>query len=94
MPTIEWITANAVERKLENLDDTCAELFRAGFALLHNPKDWKGPINAVVPRITADFFAECIRFMTATEPVYANDVKPGFVRLLSIGYRAGPAGDH
>jgi hypothetical protein len=81
-------------REVRKLDDECGEILRAAFNQICNPVDWKGPINAVVPACLADLYCEAIKFMTATDPVRFGNEDRGFVRLIALGYRAGPAGDH
>lgn len=53
--------------------------------------DWKGPIDAVVERDMATLYTEAIAFMTATVPDVMK-VDDSHIRLLSPGYRMGPAG--
>jgi hypothetical protein len=66
------------------------------FSTVQDPKDWRGPIKAEVRPCDLADVVEAIEFFTAT----AATVKPvsradGVVFLVeSVGYRAGPAGDH
>lgn len=72
-----------------------AELMRFAFGQIHDPDDWRGPIDCVVPWSAANLYMDAIRFMTATEPEFDHVGRHGEVamaRLKSIGYRAGPAG--
>ena len=71
---------------------TATELERA-FELVRNPEDWRGRIDAVVENADVPAVCMAIRFYTATEP----SVMPlggGRSRVLALGYRRGPAGDH
>jgi hypothetical protein len=62
---------------------------------------WKDPIDAIVPSESLAITVEAIMFYTATPctvtPCEAGkDMEPEqrYFRVQSIGYRAGPAGDH
>lgn len=75
------------------------ELLRATYNLVADPEDVRGPINVLVPAHMEGIVREAIRFMTATTPeVMMRTVDAGngmpMVRMTSVGYRAGPAGDH
>lgn len=66
-------------------------LYRWIFDQISNPLDWKGPIDAEVPNQIAGLAALSVEFMTATKcDLYAAG--RDHTRLISIGYRAGPAG--
>lgn len=62
------------------------------FSLLHDPADWKAPINCELPQgVTAEEACEAIEFFTATKAcVYRAG--NGTVRVGAVGYRMGPAG--
>lgn len=81
---------------LEAHSYTQEELEKA-WTLVANPDDWKAPICAElkVAQIDTRLIRAAITHFTATIPKLeflglANDT----VRVSSIGYRAGPAGDH
>lgn len=82
------------ERRVDRYDDTLQDILRKAFDQVCTQGDWKGPINAVVPVQLVDMYIHAIKFMTATDPILISNTPPGFVRLVSVGYRAGPAGDH
>lgn len=65
----------------------------AAFNLVKDPEDWKKPIDKVIDTYQMDIVGKAIQFFTATEPMFEPN-KSGCVRVTSIGYRAGPAGDH
>ncbi len=55
----------------------------------------KDPIHAVVPESKLEIVQEAIIHFTATvATVRPLDGMPGWFDVTSIGYRAGPAGDH
>jgi hypothetical protein len=72
------------------------ELARA-FERVENPVDWKAPIRAFVQLDSpADLglYAAAIAFFTATWPTMTNVNGTDGYCIESVGYRAGPAGDH
>lgn len=75
--------------------DQVAELYRAAFAQVHDPLDWKAPIDCVVPYELANLYMQAIEFMTGTRPtgnrISTCAVNDGY-RLVSPGYRNGPCG--
>ena len=70
---------------------TRPELDKA-FKAVHDPSDWKAPIESIVDRDDVFATLAAIEFFTATEAVVEIDGRDLVIR--SIGYRAGPAGDH
>lgn len=70
------------------------EELEAAFNLVANPDDWKAPIYKILPNMGTDvrLIRAAICHFTATIP----QIKFGYdtVVVSSIGYRAGPAGDH
>lgn len=71
------------------------------FDLVADPRDWKGPINAVVELKTlralnanANDIDDAIEFFTATRGVYSATLVEGrdALYIQAPGYRAGPAG--
>ncbi len=81
------------EKLVFNGGYTRKELEKA-FDKVADPKDWKGPIYKRVMRKDLHITVAAIQFFTATD-VDVTDI-PGRpdVTIESIGYRAGPAGDH
>lgn len=69
-------------------------LYRAGFQQICNRDDWKGPIDARVPLELAPFYSRAITFMVGAPVNAIEENNTRMVRLTSIGYRAGAAGDH
>lgn len=72
----------------------------AMFTRLHQPGDWKAPIDATVRVDGRDMhvITKAVEFFTATIPtitvIAANRDGSSFVRVQAQGYRMGPAGDH
>lgn len=64
------------------------------FSAVHDPDDWKAPIEVWVAGEAVLAVCEAIRFYTATEPKVALDVTRMRYLVTAEGYRAGPAGDH
>lgn len=87
------VTERRVTLRIPGMDSATHELLKAAFDQICGMGDWKGPINAVVPRRLASLYAEAIRFYTASEPVEICEDRD-HVRLISLGYHDGPAGDH
>ena len=71
--------------------DQVAELYRAAFAQVHDPLDWKAPIDCVVPYEVANIYMRAIEFMTGVKPA-GSMTETGMYRLRCVGYRAGPCG--
>ena len=67
---------------------------RDAFNVLHDPADWRAPIDVYVDPRSAQFAVASIVFMTATKPIKTLVETPnGYrVRVQSEGYRNGPAG--
>lgn len=67
-----------------------AELYRVAFAQVHDPEDWKAPIDCMVPWELANLYMQAIEFMTGVKP---EAVKyDTMYRLTCCGYRNGPCG--
>jgi len=81
-------------------DDRQKEMNRL-FSEVQDQTDWRAPIDAWVSKIEVDKYIDAIQFFTATT---AKQIETRFnslkgdtgtmVRLVSEGYRNGPAGDH
>jgi hypothetical protein len=80
-------------------------ILTTAFNHVSNPQDWKAPIHAIVTiheydDISLAIYCEAIKHFTATEPnIYVVDgfnteTRTATYRIVSEGYRLGPAGDH
>ena len=70
-----------------------ANLLSEAFKLICDPTDWKAPISAQVPFESASLFVDAIVYHTGSYPKSTRTAEGAFL-LESIGYRAGPCGDH
>jgi hypothetical protein len=63
------------------------------FSMVCNSADWKSAIDASCRREDKENVAKAIEFFTATDASFSEMRPPseGWVRVQSIGYRAGPA---
>lgn len=66
------------------------------FDTMCDPADWKAPICAWVYGESVNLAVAAIQHFTATTPTVSASPIGAPIRYLveSIGYRAGPAGDH
>lgn len=64
---------------------------KSAFLKVANPFDLKGPIEAIIPEKDLNLTAAAIEYYTATQAEFKK-IQDGYVRVLSIGYRLGPAG--
>ena len=66
------------------------------FELVKPPEDWKAPIAVYVTGELVNVVIAAIQFYTATDPTgtYVPSNWPAAWLIESVGYRAGPAGDH
>lgn len=71
-----------------------SRLLRELFSEICDKVDWKGPIDTVVDADMLDLYKEAIAFMTATDTRIVGGINQGKFRIVSVGYHAGPAGDH
>lgn len=62
------------------------------FKLVANPNDWKAPIDARVARDLVHEVVCAIQFYTAAPIEVLPTDHPGSFRVVSCGYRLGPAG--
>jgi hypothetical protein len=62
------------------------------FNQICDPIDWKNPINRVISTRAVPLAREAIRYFTATDTIEMDAGEPGKTRIVSIGYRHGPAG--
>ncbi len=70
------------------------EQLKAAFDAVSNPDDWKAPVFASMGGESVNVVVAAIRHFTATDPEVVLDVGTMRWVVSSIGYRAGPAGDH
>ena len=56
--------------------------------------DPRGPISAVIDSEDFELYEAAVFYFTATGICGRTPLDGGKVRICSIGYRAGPAGDH
>ena len=69
------------------------EQLAAAFDRVRNPRDWKAPIQAVIPVTERPVVEQAVRWFTDTAPEFA--AAPGAMDLLVVkapGYRLGPEG--
>lgn len=66
------------------------------FDAICDPADWKAPVSAWVSGEGVPLAVAAIQHFTATTPTVSACLNRAPIRYLveSIGYRAGPAGDH
>ena len=70
------------------------ERLARAFDRVRNPRDWKGPIRAIIPADDRRAVQEAVMWFTGTLPVFRR--VPGETAWLAVtapGYRLGPAGD-
>ena len=70
------------------------EDLKAAFDKVADPDDWKAPIYKRIPRNKVDITVIAIEFYASTETQITAIAGRDDVTIESIGYRAGPAGDH
>lgn len=103
---LRGIAAGAPEREV---NDSLARnaIFTAAFSQVQNQQDWKNPVNAIVEVSSRDeigigLYIAAIQYFTGTRPeiflldrttLGGGDEVSKF-RIVSEGYRLGPAGDH
>jgi len=69
------------------------ELLKRTFNMVIDQVNWKEKIDYWIRKRDHDLVEESIRFYTATEMEVVESTD-SYERIVSIGYRAGPAGDH
>ena len=70
------------------------EQLAAAFDRVRNPRDWKAPIQAVIPAVERPLVEQAVLWFTATVPVFV--AAPGATDRLVVkapGYHQGPAGN-
>jgi hypothetical protein len=70
------------------------EQLAAAFDRVRNPRDWKAPIQAVIPAAERPVVEKAVLWFTDTVPVFM--AAAGATDRLVVrapGYRLGPAGD-
>ncbi len=73
---------------------TRSDLNEALNSILENPDDWKGTIDAIIPDSRLKICTVACNFFTGTNLWKTPADIPGYWRVRSLGYRAGPCGDH
>jgi hypothetical protein len=73
------------------ITDTHQRKLNDAFDKVHNPKDWRAPIRAVVKKKDLATAIEAIEYFTATQ-VTVKPAGKNIFRVSSVGYRMGPAG--
>lgn len=74
-------------------EPTHDELERA-FEKVHPKGHWKNPISAVIDAQDVEVCTDAVIYYTGTVPVLSATSEPDRFLLESIGYAAGPCGDH
>ena len=64
------------------------------FDQISNPYDWKAPIAAVVELAKVPVAIAAIEFYTGTPVTVGMAEQESHYTVRSVGYRAGPCGDH
>lgn len=79
--------------RIAGYTDEYVNQLKAAFDAVADPADWKNPIHAIVTADHLGITLDAIEFYTATQAT-VKAVNPGIYYVHSIGYHAGPAGDH
>lgn len=88
------MTDEQVKAHARQLDEQKA-ILEPYFNRVANPTDWKARIDAIIPEDDRFLTFQAIQFFTATDATFVRvPSQPGYLRVTSIGYRQGPAGDH
>lgn len=101
---LRGIAASAPERQVNTMSARHA-ILQAAFDKVQDQNDWKNPVHATVTihekdEIGLGLYIASIKYFTGTEPnVYVVDgfneqTRTATYRIVSEGYRLGPAGDH
>ena len=99
---LRGIAASAPEVKVDWTRARQA-ILAAAFDQISNPNDWRAPINALMTiheydSISLGVYVEAVKYFTGTEPnTYVADgfnerTRQATYRIVSEGYRLGPAG--
>jgi hypothetical protein len=67
---------------------------KLAFDCVANPRDWRAPVDAIVPNAPAlkTAIEAAVMFYTATPAIFHFTNRDGYVRVVAKGYRNGPAG--
>jgi hypothetical protein len=84
---------NTVPREIKTNSQAYRDLIQHAFSQICNPRDWKAPVDCVVPYAHASMFYDAIVSITGTVPTSERTID-GHMRMTAIGYRNGPCGDH
>jgi hypothetical protein len=94
-----WHSLRMTEQEMKMIiKETLAdrEELKPYFDQVCSKTDWKARIDAICRREDLVKVSKAIEFFTATEASFVEMCPPSidWLRVQSIGYRAGPAGDH
>ena len=99
----DWISTGELDRWLTglfcgvtlDLNNAERETLKPVFDMVCDKDDWKAPIHAHFNpnEVAQDTVKRAVMFFTATEATF-TPITENCTRVESIGYRAGPAGDH
>ena len=66
---------------------------KRAFDMVTDKRDWKDRIDYWIRKRDHDVVEEAIKFYTKTEMIVVESTST-YERIVSIGYRMGPDGDH
>ncbi len=98
MQTLTLQSLEAAVKSLPGLQGMLLEkqVLLSAFELVKNREDSRGPIDAMVHadlcEVSPEVIVRAIEFFTATTPKVTREGE--YLVVKSLGYRAGPAGDH
>jgi len=70
------------------------EQLAAAFDRVRNPRDWKAPIEAVIPDDDRPIVEQAVRWFTGTEAKFRpHGGDPGRLLVVALGYRLGQVDD-
>lgn len=66
----------------------------SAFDRVRDPRDWKAPIEAVIPASERGVVEKAVLWFTNTVPTFAPaETTPDRLVVRATGYRGGPVGD-
>lgn len=70
------------------------EQLASAFDRVRDPRDWKAPIESVIPAVDRSVVEKAVLWFTNTVPTFAPaDELPTHLVVRAHGYRGGPVGD-
>ncbi|MFN2316472.1 MAG: hypothetical protein ABR602_07275 [Gemmatimonadales bacterium] len=70
------------------------EQLATAFDRIRDPRDWKAPIESVIPASERGVVEQAVLMFTNTVPTFAEDAgTPDRLVVRAPGYRSGPLGD-